>query len=118
MITTNDYVPKYTSETSPDLFNTSACPYGQMNDDKGFPTNPRGKTHCVYVEPRITFELNEKNESTQHVEHSKKVMKAWKDKKVYKPDNEVSLYHPKGFTDKQGRKFFPLGSVWTGVNDK
>lgn len=117
MMTTNDYIPKYTAETSVDLFSTTSCPYGQLNDEKGMPTNPRGKTHCVYVEPTVTYEINDKNESIQHVEHSKKIVKTWKDKKVYKPDNEVSLYHPKGFTDKQGRKFFPVGSVWTGVND-
>ena len=117
IMSTNDYIPIYTGVTSPDLYNVATCPYGQLNDDTGIPTNPKEKTHCIYLEPNVTFDINEDGESVQHIEYSKKLTRAWKDKKVYKPENEVSLYHPKHFTDKQGRKFFPVGSVWTGTND-
>ena len=118
IINTNDYVPKYTAEAAKDLFNTSTCPHGQVNDKDGFPTNPKGKSHCIYVEPTISYDIKENGESVQHVEYSKKVAKTWKNKKVYKPDNGASLYHPKPVTDKQGRKFYPVGSVWRGKNSK
>jgi len=117
IVTTNDYIPIYTSETAQDLYNTANCPYGQLNDKMGFPTNPKGKTHCVYLDPSVNFELDENNNSIRHSKYSKKITRAWKDKKVYNPDNHISLYHPKSFIDKHGRKYFPLGSVWTGTKD-
>lgn len=117
VLSTNDYIPLYTAKPSPDLYNVASCPYEQINDKTGLPTNPKQKTHCIYLEPNVTFDINKDGESVQHVEYSKKITKAWKDKKVYKPEHEVSLYHPKHFTDKDGRKYFPVGSVWTGTND-
>lgn len=117
IMNTNDYIPIYSSQTSPDLYNVASCPYGQLNDDKGLPTNPKEKTHCIYLEPNVTFDMNEDGESIQHIEYSKKLTRVWKDKKVYPPEQPVSLYHPKHFTDKKGRKYYPVGSVWTGTND-
>lgn len=109
IIKTNSYEPLYTSEINKDIYDTLICPFNQMGLDG---TNPNNLEYCVYLE------------TSSSPNYVKKTLPVWKRKECIKFQQDISIYQPR-FSNGQyyysdpvtKRKYFPIGSVWTGTSD-
>ena len=112
IINTNSYEPVYTSEINPDLYSMDNCPYNQILDDNGDPTNPRNISSCVQLG---TFD---------NIQWKKNVSSVWKTKQIKDFCQGISLYNPRfnngcyWFKDPVTNiYYYPVGSVWRGKTD-
>jgi len=107
IIKTNSYEPLYTSDINKDYYSTTTCPYGQMIDSNGEPTNPNNLEYCKL----LSSDINIKSKKT--------TPSVWKTREISNFKLEVSLYHPKFNNEKyyyvdpkNNIYYFPVGSVW------
>tara|TARA_A100001015_G_C15027214_1_gene731169 strand:+ start:51 stop:1640 length:1590 start_codon:yes stop_codon:yes gene_type:complete len=102
-IYTNTYDVVFVSKTAydSDKWDTINCPYGQMGPNKDNPDN---------IEVCVT-----KTDTKLHINDSRGIIKkrlAWKEIE-YRRKNNIVFLHPKNHTDKNGKIYYPVGSVWT-----
>lgn len=97
----NNYIPVYTGHKNYDEWGPRNCPYYQLGYKN---KNPRNIRWCWF--------------SRWHPHWGDKT---WRLKKRTGPNKPISLYTPKVYHDKEGKKgrekYYPLGSVWNDSNN-
>lgn len=96
-IYTNNYDIIFDSSNAypKDVWDATNCPYGQMGKNND---NPNNLKVCV-------------RKSDNHV--IKREL-AWKETE-YRRKVDITFLHPKKYIDKNNKKYYPLGTVWTSL---
>ena len=81
-----------------DVWDTTNCPYGQMGKNRD---NPDNLEVCI-------------NKTRTGRKHIIKKSLAWKNTEYRRKSNIIFL-HPKRYNGKDGKIYYPLGSVWTSL---
>ena len=98
VIKSNNYKPVYNAKSKTDIWDVKKCPYNQLGINMD---NPDNLKKCIYI-----------NKNS----YKKSYHNTWKSVEYFKPQ-ELSLYIPIPFKNKNNQKFYPVGSVWRGKND-
>jgi hypothetical protein len=97
IVKSNNYMPVYNANSKTDVWDVKKCPYNQLGVNLD---NPNNLKKCIYI-----------NKNS----YKKTYHNTWKTNEYFKPQ-ELSLYIPIPFKNKNNQKFYPIGSVWRGQN--
>ena len=98
IVKSNNYKPVYNAKSKTDIWDAKKCPYNQLGVNMD---NPDNLTKCIYI-----------NKNS----YKKTYHNTWKTSEYYKPQ-ELSLYIPLPFKNKNNQIFYPVGCVWRGQNN-
>jgi hypothetical protein len=97
IIKTNNYEPIYNAKSKKDIWDVTNCPYNQLGIKQD---NPDNLKKCIYIDKNT---------------YKKSYQNTWK-KTEYDVPQELSIYNAISYKNKNGQKFYPVGSVWRGKN--
>ena len=98
VVKSNNYKPIYNAQSKKDIWDVKKCPYNQLGVNMD---NPDNLKKCIYI-----------NKNS----YKKSYHNTWKSDEYFKPQ-ELSLYMPLPFKNKNNQNFYPVGSVWRGQNN-